>query len=398
MHSDKYSRQHLIDPEICIRCYTCEDACPIGAISHDDDNVVVDFGKCDQTMDCVAPCPTGAIDNWRIVEAVYSIDSQFGWDELPEQVLFEDDSAMDLSEAVEQDIGALLAEAHAGTGGRPVAPASAATPSINLFSRRQPAIATVQGTCRITDADAGTDVRHIILGFGETSFPVLEGQSIGIAPPGEKDDGRPHDIRLYSISSARDGEKRNGNNIALTVKREPRGLCSNYLCDLQRGDKVPLTGPFGSTFLMPDDPGCNIIMICTGTGSAPFRAFTERRRRAMPGAPGKLLLYFGARRPEQLPYFGPLKKVPASLLQQHLVYSRLEDQPKEYVQDRMRLHGEQLAPLLGDEKTHVFICGLKGMEAGVDEALADVCRASGLQWVDIKPDMRKQGRYHVETY
>jgi benzoyl-CoA 2,3-dioxygenase component A len=35
-------KQHLIDPEICIRCYTCEMTCTIGAISHDDNNVVVD--------------------------------------------------------------------------------------------------------------------------------------------------------------------------------------------------------------------------------------------------------------------------------------------------------------------------------------------------------------------
>ena len=29
-------KQHLIDPEICIRCNTCEDTCPIDAITHDD--------------------------------------------------------------------------------------------------------------------------------------------------------------------------------------------------------------------------------------------------------------------------------------------------------------------------------------------------------------------------
>ena len=28
-------KQHLIDPEICIRCNTCEETCPVGAISHD---------------------------------------------------------------------------------------------------------------------------------------------------------------------------------------------------------------------------------------------------------------------------------------------------------------------------------------------------------------------------
>jgi benzoyl-CoA 2,3-dioxygenase component A len=161
---------------------------------------------------------------------------------------------------------------------------------------------------------------------------------------------------------------------------------------------VKLTGPFGGTFLMPGDVSANIVMICTGTGSAPFRAFTERRRRAMPGAPGKLVLYFGARTPGELPYFGPLKKVPAALLEQHQVFSRLEDKPKEYVQDRMRKTGDSLAELLRDERTHIFICGLKGMENGVDEALSDICREHGMSWSDLKPEMRSSGRYHVETY
>jgi benzoyl-CoA 2,3-dioxygenase component A len=60
-------KQHLIDPEICIRCYTCEEQCPVDAITHDDNNVVVDVTKCNFCMDCISPCPTGSIDEWRIV-------------------------------------------------------------------------------------------------------------------------------------------------------------------------------------------------------------------------------------------------------------------------------------------------------------------------------------------
>jgi len=205
-------------------------------------------------------------------------------------------------------------------------------------------------------------------------------------------------VRLYSVASARDGEKPNANNLSLTVKREPDGVCSNYLCDLPRGAKLDVTGPFGATFLMPNDPSATIIMICTGTGSAPFRGFTERRRRAMPGAPGGLVLFFGARRPEELPYFGPLQKVPARLLAQHLCYSRVPGEARIYVQDRIRTEGAAVAPLLPEANTHVYICGLKGMETGVDEAFADVCRHAGIEWAALKDTMRAQGRYHVETY
>lgn len=392
-------KQHLIDPEICIRCGTCEETCPIDAVTHNDDNYVVDASICNYCMDCIAPCPTGSIDNWRIVATAYSLEEQFEWEELPEQEEIGNGDAGPASlEALEDEIDALLAKAHEGTGGKAVVPASASKPTVNLFRRDHAAVATVQGNFRLTKDDVENDVRHIILDFGDTVFPVLEGQSIAITPPGKDGDGKAHDSRLYSIASARDGERPNTNNIALTVKREPGGLCSNYLCDLKKGDRVEVTGPFGSTFLMPNDPLANIIMICTGTGSAPFRGFTERRRRAMPDAPGKMLLFFGARQPDELPYFGPLMKVPEKLLAKQLVYSRLPDQPKEYVQDRMRVCADEVSDLLSDQRTHIYICGLKGMETGVDEALADICRAKGLDWAGLKPQLRSSGRYHVETY
>ena len=109
----------------------------------------------------------------------------------------------------------------------------------------------VQGNYRLTD-DPDHDVRHIILDAGSLPFPVLEGQSIGIIPPGTDDKGNAHLPRLYSISSPRNGEQPNYNNLSLTVKREEKGVCSNYVCDLAAGDKVQVTGPFGSTFLMPN--------------------------------------------------------------------------------------------------------------------------------------------------
>ncbi|APH73053.1 benzoyl-CoA 2,3-epoxidase subunit BoxA [Aquibium oceanicum] len=393
-------KQHLIDPEICIRCHTCEEACPIGAITHDDNNVVVDASICNFCMDCISPCPTGSIDNWRVVTTPYSLEEQLSWMELPEQAELSPagEGTGPAIEALDDEVAALLAEAHKGAGGAAKAPASASKPSVNLFSTAHPAIATVQGNYRLTAEDADSDVRHIILDLGNTSFPVLEGQSVGIAPPGTDANGRPHRMRLYSISSPRDGERPNTNNLSLTVKREPNGIASNYVCDLKRGDEVKLTGPFGSTFLMPNDPQANVLMICTGTGSAPFRGFTMRRQRTVSGPSGGMTLIFGARSPSSLPYFGPLKKVPDTLLAKHLVFSRVEGAPKEYVQDRMRAQKDHIAALLASENTHVYVCGLKAMEIGVESAFEDIARGAGMNWKTLRDAMRASGRYHLETY
>jgi len=96
-------------------------------------------------------------------------------------------------------------------------------------------------------------------------------------------------------------------------KRPVRGLASNYLCDLRVGDTVHVVGPFGQSFLMPNHPRSHLVMICTGTGSAPMRAMTEWRRRVRRTGEfegGKLLLFFGARTQQELPYFGPLQNLP----------------------------------------------------------------------------------------
>ena len=109
-------------------------------------------------------------------------------------------------------------------------------------------------------------------------------------------------------------------------------------------------------------------------------------------------MFFGARRPEDLPYFGPLQKVPESLLSKQLCYSRVPGQPKTWVQDLLRREAAMVADLLRSEATHLYVCGLKGMEQGVEEALSDISRGANLCWNDLRRAMRESGRYHVETY
>ena len=391
-------KQHLIDPEICIRCYTCENTCPIEAITHDDNNVVVDAEKCNHCMDCIPVCPTGSIDNWRVVTTPFTVDEQLEWEELPEQDDIKTEVADTSIEAIDESVAALLAEAHAGAGGKACAPQSASKPGINLYTAAKPATAVLTGNFKLTGDGEDSDVRHIILDFGSQSFPVLEGQSIGVITPGTDANGKPHLPRLYSVSSPRDGERANYNNLSLTVKRESDGLCSSYLCDLEKGAEVAITGPFGSTFLMPNDVKARLLMICTGTGSAPFRAFTMQRERSNNKPESPMLLFFGARTPASLPYFGPLKKVPDDLLQKHLVYSREEGAPKRYVQDELLDNQKTIAEFLKDPNTHIYICGLKAMEDGVEGALSEIAKTAELQWSGHRDAMREDGRYHVETY
>ena len=408
-------RQHLIDPDVCIRCNTCEEACKPKAITHDKRNYVVDFAKCNSCGDCLPPCPTGAIDTWREVRAPFTLVEQLTWDSLPapdaagaaEAGEAGAPTAGDGAEAMPDEVSRLVEEANRAQGGRVPPPWSAAHPYVGLYGRERPAVATVAGTYRLTSEDSDVDIRHLVLDFGRTAFPVLEGQSIGIIPPGTDSEGRPHHVRLYSVASPRNGERPNHNNLALTVKRVTtdhdgrpvRGIASNHLCELARGATVEVTGPYGTSFLMPNHRDAKLLMVCTGTGSAPMRAMTERRRRRMGlGEGGNILLFFGARRPEELPYFGPLSKLPSQLIDVELAFSRVPGRPKEYVQDRIRERAGDVATWISEPDTFVYLCGHKRMEKGVLEAFADVCRASGVDWATERDEMLRGGRLHIETY
>jgi len=150
---------------------------------------------------------------------------------------------------------------------------------------------------------------------------------------------------------------------------------------------------------MPNHPGSSLMMICTGTGSAPMRAMTERRRRRIDlKEGGSLMLFFGARVQDELPYFGPLMKLPKDFIDINFAFSRVPGQPKRYVQDRIRERHEDVWRQLNDEHCYIYLCGLKGMEKGVDEAFRDICRQHGGDWDKLLPQLREKGRYHIETY
>jgi benzoyl-CoA 2,3-dioxygenase component A len=368
-------------------------------------------------MVCIGPCPTGAIDNWRTVaqDDAYTVATQLDWSSLPVRRALDVPASDGIAVAGPVAATSVLAAGADAVSdlareyGATVPPWSAAHPYTNLYGAAGPVTAAVVGNLRVTEAGREYETHHIILDLGRTPFPVLEGQSIGVIPPGVDAAGQPHRARQYSIASARDGERSGYNNLSLTVKRvvedydgnPVRGVASNYLCDRKVGDQVEVIGPFGASFLMPNHTGSSIVMVCTGTGAAPMRAMIHRRHRQRTTAGfdgGRMMLFFGARTTAELPYFGRLDRIPKDLVDVNLAFSRIPGKPRRYVQDVMRERSADVAELLSDPDTYFFVCGLRSMEEGVVLALKEIAEEAGLRWQTVGPALKSDGRLHLETF
>ena len=110
------------------------------------------------------------------------------------------------------------------------------------------------------------------------------------------------------------------------------------------------------------------------------------------------MLFFGARTQAELPYFGPLNKLPQDFIDIELAFSREKDRPKRYVQDAMRDRAADLVELIQDPNTYFYVCGLKSMEEGVLMALRDIAQNARLDWDAVGSALKKEGRLHLETY
>jgi ferredoxin--NADP+ reductase len=283
---------------------------------------------------------------------------------------------------------------------------------LNRYRVSAPGVARVVSNERLT-TPGHDDVRHIVLDLGGLNFDYLEGQSLGVMAPGVDGRGRAHKLRLYSIASTRRGDDGQGRTASLCVKRvvyedaatkvPRRGVASNYLCDLEPGETVAVTGPVGKTFLLPEDPASNLILVATGTGIAPFRGFLRRNYVERPEWSMPVVnLFFGTRTAAECLYRNELEAfMDYPGFHFTTAFSREQTAPdggRMYVQHRMREQIDALWDLLQRGDTYLYICGLKGMEAGIDAVLRAHAESEGVPWGPFRTALEQSGRIRIETY
>lgn len=270
---------------------------------------------------------------------------------------------------------------------------------MNLVRPKQPVFGTVISNDMCMRGKSASFVRHTVIDVANTPLAgsFRAGQSFGVIPPGTDNQGKPYKVRLYSIACPSWGEDGAGLHISTTPKRlidefEPQsdqddeldhslflGVCSNYLCDLQAGDSVALSGPQGKRFLLPSDVDAyDYLFLATGTGIAPFRGMVMELLNA-PGGPSssRIELIMGAPYTTDLLYDAEFR----DLAQRHANFNyrtaiSREDNPL-YVSSLLKKNMSDFAGMLASKRTLIYICGLEGMEKGVATTLAEFNVAEG---------------------
>ena len=219
---------------------------------------------------------------------------------------------------------------------------------------------------------------------------------------------RPLTPRLYSISSS---PAEVGEEVHLTVGvvrfehegRARSGAASSFLADrVEEDGAVRVFVEHNDNFRLPNDMTKPIIMVGSGTGVAPFRAFMQQR--VADEASGKNWLIFGN------PHFASdflyqtewQQFAKEGFLHKYdFAWSR-DQEKKIYVQDKIRENSTALWQWL-QEGAYFYVCGdASKMAKDVEQALLDVIAKEGNLSPDEAEDylneLREEKRYQRDVY
>lgn len=272
--------------------------------------------------------------------------------------------------------------------------------------------AVIKDSRRVTPSNA-EEVRHIRIQVLDPAFQFVEGQSIGVVVPGPHPFGNPYHLRRYSIANARSIPFGEGVDIDLLVRRcfyvdevsgeRYPGIASNYLCDAKPGDRITISGPYLSAFKMPLDNRANLLMIGTGTGIAPFRAFAQHIYERRGDWKGQVRLFYGGRSGLDLMYANDETSDLTNYYDEKTfkAFRALGTRPlmtsSQALARGIADHAEEALALIKDANTYVFLSGLEKIALVFDQVMSERL-GQAEAWKAMKQRLIDEGRWSELIY
>lgn len=250
------------------------------------------------------------------------------------------------------------------------------------YDTRERFDATVISSDRITAPDSVEEVRELVLDVEHPALTYTVGQSIGVFAPGDPEFGKREHFRLYSVADLPEVRESGHSRIKIAVRRcsyidrfsgeEYPGVASNYLCDLRPGDRLRIAGPFGLPFVVPREHDANLILIGTGTGIAPFRAFVKHLYRDIEDWTGRVWLLYGARSGLEMLYLNDRCDDFSQYYDEETFLAFLAMSPRPNWADpigwdqAIAERVEELSKMMDEPRTYVYVAGLEEMRDQLD--------------------------------
>ncbi|MGE5155347.1 MAG: oxidoreductase [Bdellovibrio bacteriovorus] len=272
--------------------------------------------------------------------------------------------------------------------------------------------AVLEESKRITPQSAA-EVRHLVLRVLDPAFQFVEGQSIGVLVPGPHPFGNPYHLRRYSIANARSLPQEDGVRLDLLVRRcfyidevsgeRYPGIASNFLCDAAPGKRITISGPYLSPFKVPLDSTANLLMIGTGTGIAPFRAFAQLIYERRGGWQGQVRIFYGGRTGLDLMYANDEASDLANYYDEKTfkAFKALAQRPlmssSQALEQGLKSNAAEAWALIQEPNTHVFVSGLGKIAVVLDKVMAE--QAGSMEaWQQLKMGLIDQRRWSELIY
>ncbi|HID82094.1 MAG TPA: assimilatory sulfite reductase (NADPH) flavoprotein subunit [Chromatiales bacterium] len=209
--------------------------------------------------------------------------------------------------------------------------------------------------------------------------------------------------RIYSIASSQ-SEYADELHLTLSVvrygtKRGTRtGGASGFMGErLTEGDQLRIYPVSKPSFHLPPDHNQAVIMIGSGTGIAPFRAFLQQREAV--NATGRNWLIFGNRhfKHDFLYQLEWQKYHRSGLLNRvDLAFSR-DQEEKLYVQDRLLDQAGEVYEWL-ESGAALYVCGSQQMGNSINDTLVRIIDELGSDGLDYLERLRSEKRYQRDLY
>ncbi len=207
-----------------------------------------------------------------------------------------------------------------------------------------------------------------------TSFLLVpaDGQTIPVAQPGQfvvlrlqVDSDKPPVLRSYSLS-----DRPGGDHFRISVKSEPNGIGSSFLCTRTReGDVLQVSVPRGTFVLRPGENP--VVLLSAGVGATPVLAMLHAL--ATERSPRQVWWIYGARNRANHPFaqesHSLLKQLPGG--RSYIVYSRPDAADQlEMGFDAAGHVDVSLLPKIGVPQTsHFYLCGPSSFLQSMREGL-----------------------------